>query len=78
MQLTEPHSGAPGVIIINGGTQGLGEAPARKLSVDGISAADIRRLIAELGETGMQVHRSHWISRAHVRRIVGTAGEPLR
>jgi len=35
MQLTEPHSGAPGIIIINGGTQGLGEALARKLTADG-------------------------------------------
>jgi NAD(P)-dependent dehydrogenase (short-subunit alcohol dehydrogenase family) len=35
MQLTEPHPALPGIIIINGGTQGLGEALARKLTTDG-------------------------------------------
>lgn len=36
MQLSEPNPGTtPGVIIINGGTQGLGEALARKLTNDG-------------------------------------------
>lgn len=35
MQLTEPQPQPPGIIIVNGGTQGLGEAVARKLVADG-------------------------------------------
>lgn len=35
MQLTEPNPRPPGVFIVNGGTQGLGEAVARKLAADG-------------------------------------------
>ena len=35
MQLTDPNSSSFGVVIINGGTQGLGEALARKLTADG-------------------------------------------
>lgn len=34
MQLIEPDPGATGIVIINGGTQGLGEALARKLTAD--------------------------------------------
>ena len=37
MQLTQPESNTPMVTIINGGTQGLGEAIARKLVADGAS-----------------------------------------
>lgn len=33
----------------------------------------LRDVVADLGDTGMQVHRSHWVAHAHVRRIVGTA-----
>ena len=32
-------------------------------------------VVTDLGDTGMQVHRSHWVAHAHVRRIVGTAGD---
>jgi len=35
MQLTEPTPQPPGIVIVNGGTQGLGEAIARKLVADG-------------------------------------------
>ncbi len=35
MQLTQPDNNTPMVTIINGGTQGLGEAVARKLAADG-------------------------------------------
>ena len=35
MQLTDPNTSSLGVFIINGGTQGLGEALARKLTADG-------------------------------------------
>lgn len=35
MQLTQPDSSAIGITVINGGTQGLGEAVARKLAADG-------------------------------------------
>jgi len=35
MQLTETEPRPPGIVIINGGTQGLGEALARKLAADG-------------------------------------------
>jgi DNA-binding LytR/AlgR family response regulator len=34
---------------------------------------NLRDAVAELDEIGMQVHRSHWVAHAHVRRIVGTA-----
>lgn len=34
---------------------------------------NLKDVVADLGDQGMQVHRSHWISHAHVRRIVGTA-----
>jgi len=34
---------------------------------------NLKDVVAELGEAGMQVHRSHWVAHAHVRRIVGTA-----
>lgn len=34
---------------------------------------NLRDVVAELDDIGMQVHRSHWIAHAHVRRIVGTA-----
>ena len=58
MQLTEPHSGAPGVIIINGGTQGLGEAPARKLSVDGASGLVLSEVAIGMPVTRHPSHRS--------------------
>ncbi|MBX2839116.1 MAG: LytTR family transcriptional regulator [Gammaproteobacteria bacterium] len=34
---------------------------------------NLRDVVAELGDVGMQVHRSHWVAHAHVRRIVGSA-----
>lgn len=33
----------------------------------------LRDVVADLDDIGMQVHRSHWVAHAHVRRIVGTA-----
>lgn len=36
---------------------------------------NLRDVVADLGDAGMQVHRSHWVAHAHVRRIVGTAGD---
>ncbi|MEM7256902.1 MAG: LytTR family DNA-binding domain-containing protein [Pseudomonadota bacterium] len=33
----------------------------------------LKDVVADLGELGMQVHRSHWVAHAHVRRVVGTA-----
>lgn len=35
----------------------------------------LRDVVEDLGDTGMQVHRSHWVAHAHVRRIVGTGGD---
>ncbi len=35
---------------------------------------NLRDVVEELNDIGMQVHRSHWIAYSHVRRIVGTAG----
>ncbi len=60
MQLTEPPCCAPGVIIINGGTHGLGEALARRLARDGAtglllsgrSVARGNKLAAELDALG--------------------------
>ncbi len=34
---------------------------------------NLRDVVSDLCDSGMQVHRSHWVSHAHVRRIVGTA-----
>jgi len=34
---------------------------------------NLRDVVTDLGDIGMQVHRSHWVAHAHVRRIVGTA-----
>lgn len=34
---------------------------------------NLRDVVDDLSETGMQVHRSHWVAHAHVRRIVGSA-----
>jgi len=34
---------------------------------------NLRDVASDLAEKGMQVHRSHWVAHAHVRRIVGTA-----
>lgn len=34
----------------------------------------LRDVVAELGDAGLQVHRSHWVAHAHVRRVVGNAG----
>lgn len=36
---------------------------------------NLRDVVADLGDVGMQVHRSHWVAHAHVRRIVGTASD---
>ena len=33
---------------------------------------NLRDVVDELNDIGMQVHRSHWIAYSHVRRIVGT------
>lgn len=60
MQLTERHPQSPGVIIVNGGTQGLGEAVCRKLVDDGarglvLSGRSVdrgRKLARELEELG--------------------------
>ena len=34
---------------------------------------NLRDVVSELADTGMQVHRSHWVTHDHVRRIVGTS-----
>ncbi|MFK7855489.1 MAG: LytTR family DNA-binding domain-containing protein [Granulosicoccus sp.] len=34
----------------------------------------LHTVVTELGDVGMQVHRSHWVAHAHVRRIVGNSG----
>ncbi len=34
---------------------------------------NLRDVVEELDELGMQVHRSHWIANSHVRRVVGNA-----
>lgn len=34
---------------------------------------NLKDVVADLEYVGMQVHRSHWVSHAHVRRIIGTA-----
>ncbi|MBX2881917.1 MAG: LytTR family transcriptional regulator DNA-binding domain-containing protein [Granulosicoccus sp.] len=34
---------------------------------------NLRDVVADLGDIGLQVHRSHWVAHAHVRRILGTA-----
>lgn len=34
---------------------------------------NLRDVVDDLSETGMQVHRSHWVAHAHVRRIVGSS-----
>ena len=60
MQLTEPDPRPPGTVIVNGGTQGLGEAVARKLVADraaglvlsGRSAERGRALASELEDLG--------------------------
>ena len=36
---------------------------------------NLRDAVAELDDIGMQVHRSHWVAHAHVKRIVGTASD---
>ncbi len=33
----------------------------------------LRDVVAELGDRGIQVHRSHWVSHRHVRRVVGNS-----
>ncbi len=35
----------------------------------------LRNVVCELGESGLLVHRSHWIAHAHVRRIVGAGND---
>ena len=60
MQLTQPENLSQGVVIINGGTQGLGEAVARKLASDGIAGLVLvgrsvdrgTKLAAELEQQG--------------------------
>jgi len=34
---------------------------------------NLRDVVSDLGDHGMQVHRSHWVAHSHVRRILGTA-----
>lgn len=34
---------------------------------------NLKDVVTDLGNIGMQVHRSHWVAHAHVRRIVGTS-----
>lgn len=36
---------------------------------------NLRGVVDDLGEFGMQVHRSHWVAHAHVQRIVGNASK---
>lgn len=36
---------------------------------------NLKDVVIDLGDAGMQVHRSHWVAHAHVRRIVGTASD---
>jgi hypothetical protein len=36
---------------------------------------NLRDVVKDLGDVGLQVHRSHWVAHAHVRRIVGTASD---
>ena len=36
---------------------------------------NLRDVVADLGDIGLQVHRSHWVAHAHVRRILGTASD---
>lgn len=36
---------------------------------------NLKDVITDLGDIGMQVHRSHWVAHSHVRRIVGTASD---
>ncbi len=60
MQLTQPDNLSQGAVIINGGTQGLGEAVARKLASDGITGLVLvgrsvdrgNQLAAELEQQG--------------------------
>lgn len=49
MQLTEPQPSAPGIIIVNGGTQGLGEAVARKLVAGGAAGLVLTGRSSERG-----------------------------
>ena len=49
MDLTEPHPRPPGVVVVNGGTQGLGEAVARKLAADGAAGLVLAGRSAERG-----------------------------
>jgi hypothetical protein len=36
---------------------------------------NLRDVMVDLGDIGLQVHRSHWVAHAHVRRILGTAND---
>lgn len=36
---------------------------------------NLRDVTAELGDAGLQVHRSHWVAHSHVERIVNTGGQ---
>jgi len=35
----------------------------------------LKDAVNELGDAGMQIHRSHWVANAHVRRVVGSASK---
>lgn len=37
---------------------------------------NLRDVVAELQDTGLQVHRSHWVAHKHVDRIVNSGGQP--
>ena len=50
MQLTEPHLERERVIIVNGGTQGLGEAVARKLAAEGAAGLLLTGRTRERGD----------------------------
>ena len=50
MQLTTPEFDRPGVTVISGGTQGLGEAVARKLAADGSRGLVLAGRSRERGE----------------------------
>lgn len=36
---------------------------------------NLKDAVNELGDAGMQIHRSHWVANAHVRRVVGSTSK---
>ncbi len=36
---------------------------------------NLRDAVSELGDTGMQIHRSHWVASKHVTRVVGNSNK---